>query len=540
MVNKIVYILDPGNLPELKNRKSAVKKNNKIFAVSILLLLIIFAVFGYLYIKTATPSDNKQVDVAQASKQNPTPVDVSSKTPEPQKQAEVKPNIVNKNTQVGAAAAPDNKPVVIAQAPRQTPPSATSSASTKILNGPEPSKMPVINKEAPSVKDKPVMPQTYSDNKQAAVTANETKPLPPEAASAANVKVEVPLNNDFGNIVQANSAAPVTATSFPDKIKKTEILNTPTAIENPVVKDKPEDAGAANLKAETSPNINSGTSAQAQPTASTITIIPIPDNKNKPEVLNKPVVIEKTVANEKPEVAGAANLKAETSPNINTGNIAQAQPTASTITIIPIPDNKNKPEVLNKPAVIEKTVVNEKPEVIKQKMTSDDDSIKIAQLTSVTTSHSQSTINIDNVNENKPNTKSNDPKISEIETSSSLTQANNKTNSNNSNKAAYVIYFDFDSYKIKANFEEEIKNIVITNDQVILLVGHTDNIGDNSYNNWLSKKRAESIKNFLTEKYKINCQFKLVGKGSSEPIDNNNTIEGQAKNRRVEVFIYEP
>ncbi len=66
------------------------------------------------------------------------------------------------------------------------------------------------------------------------------------------------------------------------------------------------------------------------------------------------------------------------------------------------------------------------------------------------------------------------------------------------------------------------------------ITGHTDNVGSDTYNMLLSRLRAESVKNYLVEKYQIDEQRIIVrGAGPSLPVADNETPEGQAQNRRV-------
>ncbi len=68
----------------------------------------------------------------------------------------------------------------------------------------------------------------------------------------------------------------------------------------------------------------------------------------------------------------------------------------------------------------------------------------------------------------------------------------------------------------------------------LAITGHTDNVGSDAYNMELSKRRAESVKKYLVEKYNIDEQRLIIdGVGSSRPIADNSTPEGQAQNRRV-------
>lgn len=68
----------------------------------------------------------------------------------------------------------------------------------------------------------------------------------------------------------------------------------------------------------------------------------------------------------------------------------------------------------------------------------------------------------------------------------------------------------------------------------LMIIGHTDNVGSDAYNRMLSGQRAESVKNYLVEKYNIDGQRLIVkGVGPSQPMADNSTPEGQAQNRRV-------
>ena len=66
------------------------------------------------------------------------------------------------------------------------------------------------------------------------------------------------------------------------------------------------------------------------------------------------------------------------------------------------------------------------------------------------------------------------------------------------------------------------------------ITGHTDNVGSEDYNMELSRQRAEGVKDYLVEKFSIDRERLIVkGVGSSEPIADNSTLEGQLQNRRV-------
>jgi outer membrane protein OmpA-like peptidoglycan-associated protein len=66
--------------------------------------------------------------------------------------------------------------------------------------------------------------------------------------------------------------------------------------------------------------------------------------------------------------------------------------------------------------------------------------------------------------------------------------------------------------------------------------GHTDNIGDANFNLGLSQRRAAAVKNALVTRYKISPdRLTTSGYGATQPIETNTTMEGRARNRRVEL-----
>ncbi|HMB01723.1 MAG TPA: OmpA family protein [Spirochaetota bacterium] len=73
----------------------------------------------------------------------------------------------------------------------------------------------------------------------------------------------------------------------------------------------------------------------------------------------------------------------------------------------------------------------------------------------------------------------------------------------------------------------------------IKVVGHTDSVGNESYNLGLSKRRAKSVMNYLVKQGVAQSRLTSEGKGESEPIASNDTEEGRAQNRRVEFLLKE-
>lgn len=74
----------------------------------------------------------------------------------------------------------------------------------------------------------------------------------------------------------------------------------------------------------------------------------------------------------------------------------------------------------------------------------------------------------------------------------------------------------------------------------VRIVGHTDSNGSDAINNPLSRERAESVKDFLSDRGVAASRIETSGRGEREPIASNETAEGRAKNRRVEIFLRDP
>ncbi|MDI1339335.1 OmpA family protein [Polaromonas sp.] len=74
----------------------------------------------------------------------------------------------------------------------------------------------------------------------------------------------------------------------------------------------------------------------------------------------------------------------------------------------------------------------------------------------------------------------------------------------------------------------------------VTIIGHTDNTGSDAVNNPLSIDRANSTRNYLVARGVSGNRIATDGRGEREPIADNNTNEGRAKNRRVEIYVAEP
>jgi len=102
-------------------------------------------------------------------------------------------------------------------------------------------------------------------------------------------------------------------------------------------------------------------------------------------------------------------------------------------------------------------------------------------------------------------------------------------------------FFDFDKSVLKpegrAKLDDLVNKIRGINLEVIIAVGHTDSIGTDAYNQKLSVRRAEAVKAYLVSKGIERNRVYTEGKGEKQPIADNRTKEGRAKNRRVEIEV---
>jgi type IX secretion system PorP/SprF family membrane protein len=109
---------------------------------------------------------------------------------------------------------------------------------------------------------------------------------------------------------------------------------------------------------------------------------------------------------------------------------------------------------------------------------------------------------------------------------------------------SYDFQFDFDAYNLNKEDERYIRDmteILRQNKRVkVKLTGHTDNVGTEEYNMELAFERAKKIGIILLKNGVPKRKIKLITKGESEPMSTNETTEGRAKNRRVQMeLIYE-
>jgi OOP family OmpA-OmpF porin len=102
-------------------------------------------------------------------------------------------------------------------------------------------------------------------------------------------------------------------------------------------------------------------------------------------------------------------------------------------------------------------------------------------------------------------------------------------------------FFDFDKADLKPegkakldDLADKVKGLTL---EAVITVGHTDAKGKDDYNQKLSVKRAEAVKSYLANKGVPATAIYAEGKGKSQPVADNKTDAGRAKNRRVEIEV---
>ena len=102
-------------------------------------------------------------------------------------------------------------------------------------------------------------------------------------------------------------------------------------------------------------------------------------------------------------------------------------------------------------------------------------------------------------------------------------------------------FFDFNKSVLKpegkAKLDDLVGKVKGINLEVIIAVGHTDSVGSDAYNQKLSVRRSESVKAYLVSSGIEKNRVYTEGKGEKQPVADNKTAEGRAKNRRVEIEV---
>ena len=102
--------------------------------------------------------------------------------------------------------------------------------------------------------------------------------------------------------------------------------------------------------------------------------------------------------------------------------------------------------------------------------------------------------------------------------------------------------FDFDKDTIKADARPQLDAIAdrvrgLESVESVSIVGHTDSVGSDAYNEDLSMRRANAVKNYLLDKGVDASVMNTSGMGESQPVADNGSREGRAQNRRVEITL---
>lgn len=103
------------------------------------------------------------------------------------------------------------------------------------------------------------------------------------------------------------------------------------------------------------------------------------------------------------------------------------------------------------------------------------------------------------------------------------------------------VNFDFDKATIRPDaariLDEAVATLKAEPDIEVLIVGHTDSIGSEAYNLRLSQRRAQAVRDYLVKHGISAARLKVKGMGESQPVASNDTAEGRAQNRRVELLV---
>lgn len=103
------------------------------------------------------------------------------------------------------------------------------------------------------------------------------------------------------------------------------------------------------------------------------------------------------------------------------------------------------------------------------------------------------------------------------------------------------VNFDFDKATLRPDatriLDEAVETLKAEPDVEVLIVGHTDSVGSEAYNLKLSERRARAVRDYLVRKGISAARLRVKGMGESQPVASNDTADGRAQNRRVELLV---
>jgi outer membrane protein OmpA-like peptidoglycan-associated protein len=104
------------------------------------------------------------------------------------------------------------------------------------------------------------------------------------------------------------------------------------------------------------------------------------------------------------------------------------------------------------------------------------------------------------------------------------------------------ILYDYDSAVVKPAARDNLRELVTSLEKYpgtnVVLVGHTDADGADAYNQTLSERRASAAADYLVSQGVPRARIDATGRGEAEPVAANDTADGKARNRRVEIAIF--
>ncbi|WP_164520843.1 OmpA family protein [Vibrio aphrogenes] len=101
------------------------------------------------------------------------------------------------------------------------------------------------------------------------------------------------------------------------------------------------------------------------------------------------------------------------------------------------------------------------------------------------------------------------------------------------------LLFDFDSATLKTtdSIDQAVSKASDADLKSITIVGHTDSVGTEEYNQTLSEKRAQAVADYLVSQGFDSSLISVSGEGEASPVADNSTVEGRSQNRRADVTV---